>query len=140
MAISFILHKNRVLTKTIFMNKNVKIIIISILAGVFVGFVNGFLGAGGGMLLVPILTLLIGLESRIAHSTAVFVIAPICLISGITYVIKGVVDWQILLPVAIGTVIGGVIGTFLLKKLKSDVINIIFWCVMIFSGIWILIM
>lgn len=117
-----------------------KTVLISIGAGLFVGFVNGFLGAGGGMLLVPILTLLLGLDSKTAHSTAIFVIAPICLISGVTYVIKGVIDWSILLPVALGTVAGGIIGTFLLKNLKNDVINIIFWCVMIFSGVWMLLM
>ena len=122
------------------MKYSLKTILISIGAGLMVGFVNGFLGAGGGMLLVPILTLLLGLNSRVAHSTAVFVIAPICLVSGITYVIKGVIDWSILLPVAIGTIVGGIAGTFLLKKLKNDVINIIFWCVMIGSGIWMLIM
>lgn len=120
------------------MNKNLKVVLISIAAGLFVGFVNGFLGAGGGMLLVPFLTLLLKMESKVAHSTAVFVIAPICLISGITYIIKGVIDWNILLPVAIGTLIGGVVGTFLLKKFSSDIINIIFWCVMIFSGVWML--
>ena len=122
------------------MKYSLKTILISIGAGLMVGFVNGFLGAGGGMLLVPILTLLLGLNSRVAHSTAVFVIAPICLVSGITYVIKGVIDWSILLPVAIGTIVGGIAGTFLLKKLKNDVINIIFWCVMIGSGVWILVM
>lgn len=128
------------LTNTIrVMNKTVKTLLISIIAGLFIGFVNGFLGAGGGMLLVPVLTILLKMNSKVAHSTAVFVIAPICLISGITYIIKGVVDWGILLPVAIGTLIGGIVGTFLLKKLKSDVINIIFWCVMIFSGVWMLV-
>lgn len=119
--------------------KKVNLIFISIGAGLLVGFINGFMGAGGGMILVPILTLLLGMNSRVAHSTAVFVIAPICLVSGITYIIKGVVDWNILLPVAIGTLVGGIVGTFLLKKLKSDVINIIFWCVMIFAGVWMLI-
>ena len=118
---------------------NLKFILISIVAGLGVGFINGFMGAGGGMVLVPILTLLLKMESRVAHSTAVFVIAPICLVSGITYIVKGVVDWQILLPVAIGTLIGGIAGTFMLKKLKNDVINIIFWCVMIFAGVWMLI-
>ena len=132
-------HKKFSLSNTRGMNKNLKVVLISISAGLFVGFVNGFLGAGGGMLLVPILTLFLKMESKLAHATAVFVIAPICLISGLTYVFKGVVDFKILLPVAIGTVIGGVAGTFLLKKLKSDVINIIFWCVMIFSGVWILV-
>lgn len=119
--------------------KKVNLIFISIGAGLLVGFINGFMGAGGGMILVPILTLLLKMNSRVAHSTAVFVIAPICLVSGITYIIKGVVDWNILLPVAIGTLVGGIVGTFLLKKLKSDVINIIFWCVMIFAGVWMLI-
>lgn len=118
------------------MKYNWKNVLIAVGAGLTVGFINGFLGAGGGMVLVPILTLLLGLNSKVAHSTAVFVITPICLISGITYIIKGVVDWQILLPVAIGTVVGGIIGTFLLKNLKNDVINIIFWCVMIFSGMF----
>lgn len=122
------------------MKQNFKDIIISIGAGLFVGFANGFLGAGGGMLLVPILTLLLKMESKVAHSTAVFIIAPICLISGLTYLFKGVVDYSILLPVAIGTIIGGVIGTKILKNLKNDCINIIFWCVMILSGVIMLIL
>jgi len=120
------------------MNK-CKNIFIAIGAGLAVGAINGFLGAGGGMILVPILTLLLKMESKVAHSTAVFIITPICLISGITYVIKGVVDWSILLPVAIGTLVGGIVGTFLLKNLKSDIINVIFWGVMIFAGVWMLV-
>lgn len=132
--------KNKLNANTKFMKLNLKVILISIGAGLFIGFVNGFLGAGGGMLLVPVLTILLHMNSKVAHSTAVFVITPICLVSGITYIIKGVVDWGILLPVAIGTLVGGIAGTFLLKNLKNDVINIIFWCVMIFSGVWMLVM
>ena len=119
--------------------KKINFVLLSIGAGLFVGFVNGFMGAGGGMILVPILTLLLKMESRVAHSTAVFVIAPICLVSGLTYIIKGVIAWEILLPVAIGTLVGGIAGTFMLKKLKNDVINIIFWCVMNFAGVWMLV-
>ncbi len=132
--------KNKLNANTKFMKLNLKVVLISIGAGLFIGFVNGFLGAGGGMLLVPVLTILLHMNSKVAHSTAVFVITPICLVSGITYIIKGVVDWGILLPVAIGTLVGGIAGTFLLKNLKNDVINIIFWCVMIFSGVWMLVM
>ena len=64
---------------------------------------------------------------------------PICLISGITYLFKGVVDFKILLPIAIGTLIGGTLGSLLLKKLNSNWINYIFYLVMIASGVWILI-
>ncbi|MBP3630704.1 MAG: sulfite exporter TauE/SafE family protein [Clostridia bacterium] len=119
--------------------KAIKFISFSILAGLVVGFVNGFLGAGGGMLLVPLLTYLFKMNTKVTHSTAVFVMMPICLISGLTYLFKGVVDYNILLPVALGTLVGGLIGSLFLKKLNSTWINYIFYFVMIGSGVWILI-
>lgn len=119
--------------------KKWKFIVFSIAVGLFVGFTNGFMGAGGGMLLVPLLVYLFKLDTKVTHSTAVFVILPICLISGITYIFKGVIDWKILLPVAIGTAVGGVVGTFALKKLSANWVNYIFYGVMIFSGVWMLI-
>ena len=97
------------------------------------------MGAGGGMVLVPLLCWLFKMTNKTAHATAVFVIMPICLVSGITYLLKGIVDYKILLPVGIGTAIGGVIGTFALKKLNNTIIGLIFYGVMIFSGVWILV-
>lgn len=114
-------------------------VFLLIITGLVIGFVNGFLGAGGGMLLVPALTLLLGLESKKIHATAVFVIVPICMISGIVYVIKGVFDINVFLPVVVGSVIGGVAGTFLLKKLSNEIISLIFWGLMVFAGVWIVI-
>ncbi len=116
-----------------------KFIFFSIIIGLLVGFANGFMGAGGGMLLVPLLTILFKMDTKLTHTTAVFVILPICLISGITYIVKGVVDYKILLPVAIGTCAGGIIGTFALKKISAEWLSYIFYGVMIFSGIWMLI-
>lgn len=116
-----------------------KFILYSIITGLVVGFVNGFLGAGGGMLLVPLLTYLFKMNAKTTHSTAVFVMMPICLISGLTYLIKGVVDYKVLLPVATGTLVGGVVGSLLLKKLSNKWLNYIFYFVMIGSGIWILV-
>lgn len=118
---------------------NFKFIFLSILTGLMVGFINGFMGAGGGMLVVPILMWLFKFESKIAHSTAVFVILPICLVSGITYLVKGIIDYNILWPVLIGTIIGGVIGTFALKKINSKILSLIFFGLMIFAGVWIVV-
>ena len=113
------------------------IMFLSVLSGVLIGGINGFLGAGGGMLLVPLLQYVLKIEDKKAHATAVFVILPISLISGIVYIIKGAVDWSIFLPVVIGSVVGGIVGTFLLKNMKSEVVNLLFWGVMIASGLWI---
>lgn len=113
------------------------VVLLSVLSGALIGGINGFLGAGGGMLLVPLLQYVLKIDDKKSHATAVFVILPISLISGIVYVIKGAIDWSVFLPVAIGSVVGGIVGTYLLKKMKSEVVNLLFWGVMIASGLWI---
>lgn len=110
-------------------------VLLLIALGVFVGFANGFLGAGGGMLLVPCIIPILKMDTKVAHSTAILIILPICVVSGIIYAIKGAFDFNIFLPCLIGTVAGGVLGTFILSKLKSDVITLIFSVVMIGAGV-----
>ncbi|MBQ7467106.1 MAG: sulfite exporter TauE/SafE family protein [Clostridia bacterium] len=110
-------------------------IILLIFLGLFVGFVNGFLGAGGGMLLVPSIIAVLKMDAKKAHATAILIILPICVASGIVYVLKGAFDLGIFIPCLIGTIIGGVIGTFILKKLKSQIITLIFSGVMIAAGV-----
>ena len=51
------------------------------LAGAAAGAVNGLLGAGGGMLLVPLLTALKCTEEEDVFPTSVSIILPICLVS-----------------------------------------------------------
>ena len=119
--------------------KTLKFVLLSVIVGLVVGFVNGFLGAGGGMILVPLLTFLFKMDSKTAHATAVFIMMPICFISGVTYLIQGVVDYSVLLPVGIGTVVGGLAGGLLLKNIANKWLNYIFYMVMIGSGIWIIV-
>ena len=49
-----------------------------ILAGIGAGVINGLFGAGGGMVLVPLLTLLTDISDRNVFSTSVCMILPIC--------------------------------------------------------------
>ncbi len=123
------------------MDKKLKVrqIIWSVVAGAFVGFINGFLGAGGGMLVVPLIRLIFKQEPRVAHSTAVLVILPICAVSSLVYILSGELVFDVLWPVAIGTFGGGLIGTFLLTKLKNNFITILFSLVMIGAGIFMIV-
>lgn len=116
------------------MKKWVQVVLL-IALGLLVGFVNGFLGAGGGMLLVPCIIPILKMETKVAHATAILIILPISLVSGIIYALKGSFDFDIFLPCLIGTVVGGVLGTFILSKLKSDIITAIFSVVMIAAGV-----
>ena len=75
------------------------------------GIVNGLLGAGGGMIAVPLLKKL-GLSQKQAHANAVAVILPITVLSAALYLIKGYVslaDSFVFIP---GGLVGSLIGTY----------------------------
>ena len=117
------------------MNKTLKVF-LSLFIGALIGFVNGFLGAGGGVLLVPFLTYALEQETKVAHATAVLVMLPISLISAVIYIVKGEFNFLVTLPVFIGSAVGGTVGALLLKKLNSWIITLIFSLVLIGSGVY----
>lgn len=87
------------------------------------------------MLLVPCIIPILKMDTKVAHATAILIILPICVVSGVIYAIKGAFEFDVFLPCIIGTIIGGVLGTFILSKLKNDVITLIFSLVMISAGV-----
>ena len=78
-----------------------------ILAGAAAGAINGLFGAGGGMVLIPLLRRFTDLEDRQIFSVSVAVILPICLVS--LYSASGAekLPWPEALPYLIGSGIGG---------------------------------
>ena len=68
------------------------------LCGAAAGFVNGFFGAGGGMVLVPLLIRLGKMEDKKAFSSSVCIILPLCLVSLGIYAAKGMLPLLDALP------------------------------------------
>ncbi|MDD6761651.1 MAG: sulfite exporter TauE/SafE family protein, partial [Turicibacter sp.] len=64
-------------------------IIQSILCGVLVGFICGFVGAGGGMMLLLILTSVLGYELKTAVGTSVFIMTFTALTGGVSHLVIG---------------------------------------------------
>lgn len=106
----------------------------SILSGALAGLVNGLFGGGGGMIIVPALTKLLKREEHKAHATAILIILPLSILSGIFYASFGSFDLGIGIPVIIGVTIGGVVGAFILSKISSKWLTIIFAVVMMIAG------
>ena len=98
-----------------------------------VGAVNGLFGGGGGMLAVPLLERA-GLETRRAHATAIAVILPTSLASGVVYAASGFVPAAVLIPVALGVTLGGLLGARLLLRLPVRALNALFGVLMIAAG------
>ena len=106
-----------------------------ILAGLFIGAVNGLFGAGGGMLAVPCLTYIGSLDEKSAHATAIALILPLCLVSSIAYGVGASFENGVVLPTVLGVTIGGILGACLLKKLSSNVVSFLFYALMLFAGL-----
>ncbi len=103
-------------------------------SGALIGIINGLLGAGGGMLAVPMLTRF-GLDAKRAHATSIAIILPLSAVSAAAYLIKGDVTFRdagvYLLPGAIGAVI----GAWLLGKIPDKWLKRIFGAFMIWAGV-----
>lgn len=119
------------------MNKKHKVLTCFELVGVglVAGFINGFFGAGGGLLLVPMIAGVLKVESKKSHATTLMCVLFMCIASSIIYFVKHELDYKLILLCGIGSVIGSFIGTKLLKKLKNNVIDLIFAVVLVIAGV-----
>jgi uncharacterized membrane protein YfcA len=77
------------------------------LSGLAAGAVAGLFGAGGGMVLVPLLTLLTPLEESEVFPSSITIILPICLVTLAVSAAVGTVPWQDALPYLFGSAAGG---------------------------------
>lgn len=113
--------------------------LLVIICGIAIGFLNGFFGGGGGMVCVPLLEHVLKLESKNAHASTIAVILPLSVISSIIYIVSNDINFMQLGFVTLGVCIGGVLGAFALKKLKSNIVRIIFVIIMIVAGVTVII-
>ena len=81
-----------------------------ILAGLCAGAVNGLFGAGGGMVLIPLLGWLTDLKEEEIFASSLAVILPICLVSLAT---TAQIAWHEALPWLPGSALGGILAGFL---------------------------
>ncbi|MBQ7918203.1 MAG: sulfite exporter TauE/SafE family protein [Clostridia bacterium] len=108
--------------------------------GLISGIINGFFGAGSGLILVPLIKIIYKLDEKQTHATTLACVLFSCLLSAGVYIVKKQVDWSLVLWCLIGSIIGGVIGTVCLKKLKNDVINLLFSLVLICAGVFMIVL
>ena len=106
-----------------------------VVLGTAIGFINALLGAGGGMLAVPLLQKT-GLNEKQAHATAILVILPVSLLSFVLYAIRGYCHFSVLIPTALGVLFGGILGAQWLKKLPTKTVNILFAALQALAGLF----
>lgn len=105
------------------------------LCGIAAGIVNGLFGAGGGMLLVPMLTWIAGLDDNEVFPTSVSIIAPICVVSLLTSGPTKSFPWHTACPYLLGSIIGGILAGQLAHKIPTKFLHRILGLLILWGGI-----
>lgn len=102
-------------------------------AGSLAGVITGLLGAGGGMILVPLLTIFTDLREEEIFPASVAIILPICILS---LLFQGhMPPWNEALPYLAGSVLGGVLAGILAKKLPTVWLHRILGILILWGGV-----
>ncbi len=105
------------------------------LSGALTGVVNGLFGAGGGLILVPLLIRAVKLDTRRALPTSVAVILPMCAVSAVRYLARESIGFWALLPYLAGGLAGGVIAGLTFDKFSTVWLRRILGAFIIYAGI-----
>lgn len=110
--------------------------------GAFAGFLAGLLGIGGGVILVPLFLWLFSLagfpEDLLVHTafgTSLAIIIPTSISSTLGHRKRGNVDWHMVGYLAIGGVLGALIGSTAAAFLPGKLLKIAFACVQILTAL-----
>lgn len=97
--------------------------------GLVAGMLSGLFGVGGGVLIVPALTLLLGFDTRVAAGTSLAAIVPVSIVGVISYAAAGAVDWLVAGILAVAAIVGAQVGTYLLHRLPRQAVR---WAFIVF--------
>ncbi|MDY3792912.1 MAG: sulfite exporter TauE/SafE family protein [Oscillospiraceae bacterium] len=117
-----------------------KRVIQSIVCGSMIGFICGFIGAGGGMMMLLILTSVLGYELKTAVGTSVFIMAFTALTGAVSHiVIGGMPDMTVLVLCVVFTLIWARIAAKFANKASPEVLNRVTGVVLALLGLSIMI-
>ena len=96
----------------------------SIICGILIGFICGFVGAGGGMMMLLILTSVLGYELKTAVGTSVFIMTFTALTGVVShFTIGGMPDWTVWVLCVVFTFIWARIAAVFANKADPKVLN-----------------
>ncbi len=100
----------------------------------FTGFLSGFMGVGGGFIIMPALVYLIGLPTAIAVGTSLITVLFSGAYGCFTYALKGRVELVAAVVMLFGASIGAQIGSTAVKYIKGYGIRLLFAVMIIFAA------
>lgn len=111
----------------------------SIVCGLLIGFICGFVGAGGGMMMLLILTSVLGYELKTAVGTSVFIMAFTAFTGSVShFAIGGAPDWTVLILCMVFTLLWARIAAVFANKATPKTLNRATGVILVVLGIVVL--
>jgi uncharacterized membrane protein YfcA len=95
-----------------------------IVIGAMAGGLSGFLGVGGGVVMVPAVTSWVGLPLKRAIATLLVCVGLVCIPGTITHQLLGDIDWLFALPLMVAAIPGARVGAHLAIRASDRVLRI----------------
>ena len=106
-----------------------------IILGIAAGAINGIFGAGGGMILIPLLTLLTPIEESNIFPVSVSIILPVSAVSLLLTNVETPPETHILLTYLLGSAAGGLLAGLLGRKIPTLWLHRILGGMILWGGI-----
>ncbi len=112
-----------------------KQLLIGAAIGLGAGLMSGYVGVGGGFIMVPLMLSLIHIPMKLASGTSLIAILILAIPGTIENGIAGNIDYVVGLSVAIGSIPGAVLGAMLVKRVPERALRFIFGGFLIIAAI-----
>ena len=96
-------------------------LLIALISGILAG-----MGMGGGTLLIPALTIIMGVEQEIAQSTNLLVFVPCAIVCIIIYAKSSLIDFKNSWIIVVASILVSVIAALIAVRIESKILKIIF--------------
>ena len=108
----------------------------SVVCGMLIGFICGFIGAGGGMMMLLILTSVLGYELKTAVGTSVFIMTFTALTGAVShFAIGGMPDWTVWILCVVFTFMWARIAAVIANKATPKALNRMTGVILVVLGI-----
>ncbi|MBT8263605.1 MAG: sulfite exporter TauE/SafE family protein [Bacteroidia bacterium] len=108
-----------------------------IIIGLLAGILSGFMGVGGGVIMIPLMILFLGYDQHQAQGMSLAVLAvPVTFVAAYTYHKAGhAIDWRYALVIALFFVAGGFLGSKFAVSLNQQVLKKIFALILVVAAV-----
>lgn len=115
---------------------SVQTILILVIIGISAGILSGFVGVGGGIIIVPALVYVLGMSQFEAQGTSLFVLLlPVGILAVVNYSKAQTINWRFGLIIAVTFLVGGFVGSKIALKINPAYVKLIFGVLMAYVSI-----